>query len=128
MGNFSSTPLDYIFHYYFFEYIFNTISWFEYIYVIFSISCLKFHVCNANSKSTCFSSFWNVYQKYNLTYDELLMKIVQVCSFIGSYILHKNIMCYKHVWHINKCVDKWNTNLWMNECHMNVTSSYKSMF
>ncbi len=49
----------------------------------------------------------------------------EVYSFIGLYILHTNIMCLKHVWHMNKCVENWNTNLWMNECHMNFTSSYK---
>ncbi len=32
-------------------------------------------------------------------------------------------MCWKHVWHIDKCVDEW----WMNECHMNFTSSNKFM-
>jgi hypothetical protein len=26
---------------------------------------------------------------------------------------------------MNKCVEKWNTNVWMNECHTNFTSSYK---
>ncbi len=25
-----------------------------------------------------------------------------------------NIMHWKHVWHIDKCVDKWSTNLWIN--------------
>ncbi len=27
-----------------------------------------------------------------------------------------------------KCVDEWNAHLWMNECHMNFTSSYKFVF
>jgi hypothetical protein len=36
-----------------------------------------------------------------------------------------NIMHWKHVWHMDKCVDKWNMNLWMNECHTNFTSSNK---
>ncbi len=47
--------------------------------------------------------------------------------FIGLYILHTNIMCWKHVWHMKNCVDDWNINLWMNECHTNFASSYKSM-
>jgi len=29
--------------------------------------------------------------------------------------------------HIDKCVDNWNINLWMNEYHMNFASSYKFM-
>jgi hypothetical protein len=41
--------------------------------------------------------------------------------------LHMNIMCWKHGWHMDKCVDEWNTNLWMNECHMNFASFYKFM-
>ncbi len=28
---------------------------------------------------------------------------------------------------MDKRVDGWSTNLWMNECHTNFTSSYKSM-
>jgi hypothetical protein len=48
--------------------------------------------------------------------------LCKVHSFIGSYILHMNIMCWKHVWHTDKCVYKWNINLWMNECHMNFVS------
>jgi hypothetical protein len=36
-------------------------------------------------------------------------------------------MHWKHVSHMDNCVDGWNTNLWMNECHMNFTSSYKFM-
>ncbi len=49
-------------------------------------------------------------------------EIVQIRSFTCSYILHMNITHWKHVWHIDKCVDEWNTNLWMNECHMNFAS------
>jgi hypothetical protein len=56
----------------------------------------------------------------NLTCDKLTMKIVW-SSFIHTF------MHWKHVWHTDKCVDKWNTNLWMNECHTNFTSSNKSM-
>jgi hypothetical protein len=51
----------------------------------------------------------------------------EVCSFIGLYILHKNIMYWKHTWHMDKCVNRWSTNLWMNECHVNFTSFYKSI-
>jgi hypothetical protein len=36
-----------------------------------------------------------------------------------------NIMCWKHVWHLDKCVDGWNTNIWMNECHTSFASCYK---
>jgi hypothetical protein len=32
-------------------------------------------------------------------------------------------MCWKHVWHMDKCVYEWNTR--MSECHMNFVSSYK---
>jgi hypothetical protein len=52
----------------------------------------------------------------NLTCDELIMKFVRHLFIVGSYILHMNIMCRKHVWHIDKCVDGWSMNLWMNEC------------
>jgi hypothetical protein len=48
-----------------------------------------------------------------------------VCSFIGSHILHMNIMHWKQVWHADKCVDGWSMKLWMNECHTNFASSYK---
>jgi hypothetical protein len=51
----------------------------------------------------------------------------EVCSFVGSYILHTNIMHWKHIWHTDKCVDGWSTNLWMNECHTNFASSNKSV-
>jgi hypothetical protein len=46
-----------------------------------------------------------------LKYDELIMKSCKVCSFIGLYILHTNIMHWKHVWHMGKCVDVWITDL-----------------
>jgi hypothetical protein len=46
--------------------------------------------------------------------------LCKVHSIIGLYILHMNIMSWKHVWHTDKCVDGWN----MNECHMNF-ASYK---
>jgi len=26
---------------------------------------------------------------------------------------------------MNQCVDEWNINLWMDECHINFTSLYK---
>jgi hypothetical protein len=39
-----------------------------------------------------------------------------------------NIMHWKHVYHIAKYVDRWNTNLWMNKCHTNFESFYKSVF
>jgi hypothetical protein len=35
------------------------------------------------------------------------------------------IMCWKHVWHMDKCVNGCSTNLWLNKCHTNFTSSYK---
>ncbi len=50
------------------------------------------------------------------------------CSFIGSYILCTNIIRWKYIWHMNKCVDRWSTNVWMNECHTNFTSSNKFVF
>jgi hypothetical protein len=42
----------------------------------------------------------------NLACNKLIIKIMQN-SFIGLYILHTNIMRWKHVWHMNKCVDEW---------------------
>ncbi len=51
----------------------------------------------------------------------------EVHSFIGLYILHMNATRWKHVWHTNKCVDKWGTNLWMKKCYTNFASSYKSV-
>ncbi len=50
-----------------------------------------------------------------------------VCSFIGSYILQTNIIYWKHTWHMDKCVNRWSTNLWMNECHTNFTFFDKSI-
>jgi hypothetical protein len=47
----------------------------------------------------------------NLTCNKLIMKFIWSLSFIGSYILHTNIMCSKHVWHTNKCVNGWSLNL-----------------
>jgi hypothetical protein len=40
-------------------------------------------------------------------------------SFISSYMLHTNIIYLKHVWHIDKYVNRWNMNLWINKCHIN---------
>jgi len=53
--------------------------------------------------------------------------LCEVRSFIYLYILHMNIMCWKHIWHMDKCVDGWSRNLWMSDCHMNFAFSYKSM-
>jgi hypothetical protein len=53
--------------------------------------------------------------------------LCEVRSFIYLYILHMNIMCWKHSWHMDECVDRWSRNLWMNDCHMNFAFSYKSM-
>jgi len=58
----------------------------------------------------------------NLACDDLIMKIVQ-----SLYILHMNVICWKHIWHMNKIFNKWSVNLWMNECHTNFASSYKFM-
>jgi hypothetical protein len=50
-------------------------------------------------------------------------------SFNHRFVLFRTkIMCWKHVWHTNKCVDKWNMNLWMNECHINFASCNKFVF
>ncbi len=40
-----------------------------------------------------------------------IIKIMSVCSFISLYILHMNILYWKHVWHINKYVNRSSTNL-----------------
>jgi hypothetical protein len=61
-----------------------------------------------------------VHHKFKM--QQLIWKLCNVHSLIGSYILQMNIMGWKHVWHIDKCVYKWNMNLWMNECHMNFAS------
>ncbi len=54
-----------------------------------------------------------------------LWKYCKVHSFIGPYILHMNIMCWKYIWHMDKCVDEWNMNIRMSECQTNFASSYK---
>jgi hypothetical protein len=61
----------------------------------------------------------------NLTCDELKMKIMQ-SSFIHKFIhfIH-NMTRWKHIWHMDKCVDKWSINIWTNECHMNFASFNK---
>jgi hypothetical protein len=61
----------------------------------------------------------------NLTFNKLIMKIMWSLFIHSLYIWHMNIMHWKHIWHIDKCVDRWNMNLWMNKCHMNFASSYK---
>ncbi len=59
----------------------------------------------------------------DLTCNKLIMKIR---SFISSYIWHMNIMHWKHIWHMDNCVDEWSMNLLTNECHTNFVSSNKS--
>jgi hypothetical protein len=61
----------------------------------------------------------------NLACNKLIMKIMRSLFIHSLYILHMNIMCWKHIWHINKCVHVWSMNLWMNKCHVNFASSYK---
>jgi hypothetical protein len=43
----------------------------------------------------------------NLTCNKWIMKIMQN-SFIHRFVhwLHTNSICWKHVWHINQCVDR----------------------
>ncbi len=55
-------------------------------------------------------------------------KSCEIHSFISLYILHTNVMHWKHVWHMDKCVGKWSMNLWMNKYHTNFASFYKSMY
>jgi hypothetical protein len=43
----------------------------------------------------------------------------QVCTF------HLWISYVENMFDIDKCVDEWSTNLWMNEYHTNFASSYK---
>jgi hypothetical protein len=65
----------------------------------------------------------------NLTSDKLIMKILRslfIYKFIHFAHVH-NIICWKHIWHMDKCVDGWSTNLWMNKCYMNFTFSNKSL-
>jgi hypothetical protein len=59
----------------------------------------------------------------NLACNELITKIVW-SSFIHRFV-HFTHKYRKHIWHMNKCVDKWSMNLWMNECHTNFASSFK---
>jgi hypothetical protein len=41
-------------------------------------------------------------------------------SFIHRFIhFTHEFMHWKHVWHIDKGVDRWGTNQWMNKCHTN---------
>jgi hypothetical protein len=51
------------------------------------------------------------------------MKLCEIYSFISLNIFCTNTMCWKHAWHMDKCVDGWNANLWMNESHMDFTSN-----
>jgi hypothetical protein len=39
-----------------------------------------------------------------------------------------NILHWKYIWYIDKCVNRWSTNLWMNKCHTNFASSNKFVF
>jgi hypothetical protein len=36
-------------------------------------------------------------------------------------------MCWKHIWYMDKCVDGWSTNQWMNKCDTNFSSFNKFM-
>jgi hypothetical protein len=56
----------------------------------------------------------------NLLCNALIMK------FLWNLFIHEFVhLTHKHVWHTNKCVDEWNMNLWMNECHTNFISFNK---
>jgi len=51
-------------------------------------------------------------------------------KFIHSYIhtLYTWISCIENTFiysHMNKCVNRWNTNLWMNKCHMSFAPPFK---
>ncbi len=94
---------------------------------MFDTTC-SLHVTYFDSSKTQNQVNYNISYITNLTYNKLIMRACKVCSFISSYILHINIMCWKHIWHTDKCVDEWSTTLWMNKCHMNFACSYKSMF
>jgi hypothetical protein len=77
----------------------------------------------------------------NLTCDGSIMKIMR-SSFIHSFVhfTHEYHALKTHLTRIykkrqnlndihsfiHKCINKWSTNLWMNECHTNFASSYKS--
>jgi hypothetical protein len=63
----------------------------------------------------------------NLACDELIMKLCEVHSFISSYILYKNIMHWKHVRHIDKCVYEWQMNFtWI--LHLLINMCVKCVF
>jgi hypothetical protein len=55
--------------------------------------------------------------------------LCKVHSFIGSYILHMNIMCWNMFdTQINVFTNEMQTYEWMNECHMNFASSYEFVY
>jgi hypothetical protein len=89
-----------------------------------------YHLLFSNPQKVYLNPFYchsDCYTITNLACDELIMKSCEIRSFICSYILHTNIMHWKHVRHTDKCVDEWTTNLWMNKCHTNFASSSKFM-
>jgi len=64
-------------------------------------------------------------QHTNLTWDESIMKIVW-SSFIHRFVNFTHIY-FENTFNTNNCVDEWSMHLWMNKCHTNFESFYKSM-
>jgi hypothetical protein len=75
---------------------------------------------------------WDHVYITNLSCNKLIMKIVW-SSFIHRFTYFTQTSCVENMFItqinvlINECADHWNMNLWMNKCHTNFTSFYKSM-
>jgi hypothetical protein len=52
---------------------------------------------------------------------------VRISYFWAKDMKSFSKMSWKHIWHMDKCVNKWNMNIWMNKCHTNFAYFYKSM-
>jgi hypothetical protein len=78
------------------------------------MGCLSFHQsCNPLKTSSTHIFLAKKLFKGMLFHHKFNMRQNnnEIHLFIGSYILHTNSMCSKHVWHTNKCVNGWNSNL-----------------
>jgi hypothetical protein len=73
-------------------------------------------------------AFWMIFPWVHHKFKMRQIKIVQ-SSFIHRFIhFTHEYHVLKHIQHTNQCVYEWNTNLWMNECHMNFTSSCEFVY
>jgi len=93
------------------------------------------HACgiDAEIKKKGNASFKIKYCKCNLDMWHKLITILQ-CNKLTKEIMrdHPFVGCtfythWKHIWHMDKCVNKWNMKLLMNKYHTKFVVSYKSM-